>query len=123
MNCILVQRRKEFVEKNFLTLLMNFYNLFKVSENIISTLEKWPNCLVQFEDFSNDVCFDLLEIYRNKLFCFNDDIQGTGAVIVSGFMNAVKLSGLEMKKHKIVFLGAGSAAIGVASEISLIHFI
>jgi malate dehydrogenase (oxaloacetate-decarboxylating)(NADP+) len=57
-------------------------------------------------------------MYRNKMFCFNDDIQGTGAVIVSGFMNAVKLSGVEMKKHKIVFLGAGSASIGVASEIS-----
>lgn len=79
---------------------------------------KWPNCLVQFEDFSNDVCFELLERYRNDYRCFNDDIQGTGAVVVSGFLNAVKLNGIDLLKQKIVFMGAGSASTGVATYIA-----
>jgi len=79
--------------------------------------KKWPNCLVQFEDFSNDVCFDILDRYRNDFLCFNDDIQGTGAVVLSGFLNAVKLTGQPLLKQRIVFQGAGSAAVGVATYI------
>lgn len=56
-----------------------FYEL--MSEFMSSVKKQWPNCLVQFEDFSNDVCFDLLDQYRDVQLCFNDDIQGTGAVI------------------------------------------
>jgi len=55
--------------------------------------------------------------YKMRLRCFNDDIQGTGAVIASGFINAVKLSGTAFDDHKILFYGAGSAAIGVADQI------
>jgi len=81
---------------------------------------KWPKVLIQFEDWSNDVCFDLLDKYRNKMLCFNDDIQGTGAVILSGFINAVKLSEIPLKDHSVVFVGAGSAAVGVADQMSKI---
>ena len=49
-----------------------------IDEFMKTVKKKWPNCLVQFEDFSNDVCFELLEKYRKKQLCFNDDIQGTG---------------------------------------------
>jgi len=86
-------------------------------EFIDSVHKKWPNCLVQFEDFSTDVAFDLLEKNRTKMCCFNDDIQGTGAVVLSGFINAVKVSGIPIMKQKIVFYGAGSAAVGVAQTI------
>eukprot|EP01004_Peranema_trichophorum_P003079 NODE_2090_length_1692_cov_46.021670_g1786_i0.p1 GENE.NODE_2090_length_1692_cov_46.021670_g1786_i0~~NODE_2090_length_1692_cov_46.021670_g1786_i0.p1 ORF type:complete len:431 (-),score=63.39 NODE_2090_length_1692_cov_46.021670_g1786_i0:222-1514(-) len=79
--------------------------------------DKWPNCLLQFEDFSNDHCFTLLERYRHNMRCFNDDIQGTGAVIAAGFINAVRLSGIPLEKHVIVFFGAGSAGVGVADQI------
>lgn len=92
---------------------------YKFTDEFMSAIQdKWPNCLVQFEDFSNDVCFDLLERYRNKYHCFNDDIQGTGAVITAGFINAAKVTGIPLTKHKIVFLGAGSAATGVATFIA-----
>jgi len=89
-----------------------------VDEFLKAVKDKWPNCLVQFEDFSNDVCFDLLEIHRNKILCFNDDIQGTGAVVLAGFLNAIKLQGIELMKQKIVFHGAGSASTGVATYIA-----
>eukprot|EP01126_Amoeba_proteus_P020978 TRINITY_DN2129_c0_g1_i2.p1 TRINITY_DN2129_c0_g1~~TRINITY_DN2129_c0_g1_i2.p1 ORF type:complete len:443 (+),score=103.44 TRINITY_DN2129_c0_g1_i2:467-1795(+) len=92
-----------------------YYEL--VDEFLMAVKDKWPRALVQFEDFSNDHCFNLLARYVDKLRCFNDDIQGTGAVISAGFINAVKLSGVDYNNQRIVFLGAGSAAIGVADQI------
>ncbi|KAI8139071.1 hypothetical protein BJV82DRAFT_628119 [Fennellomyces sp. T-0311] len=81
----------------------------------------YPDILVQFEDFSSEHAFGLLEKYQHKTFCFNDDIQGTGSVILAGFMNAVRLAeekvGVDPKDHRIVFFGAGSSAIGVAKNI------
>lgn len=68
-----------------------------VDEFLMAVKDKWPKCLVQFEDFSNNHCFDLLEKYRNKLLCFNDDIQGTGAVVAAGFVNAARMSGTPLK--------------------------
>ncbi|KAG0231252.1 hypothetical protein BGW42_000354 [Actinomortierella wolfii] len=77
-----------------------------------------PNLLIQFEDFSSEHAFALLEKYQNNTFCFNDDIQGTGAVILAGFMNAINLAGIPAKDHKILFFGAGSAAVGVAKQLA-----
>jgi malate dehydrogenase (oxaloacetate-decarboxylating)(NADP+) len=71
--------------------------------------------VVQFEDFKNP--FPALERYRDIYTCFNDDIQGTGAVILGGVINAVKRSGVPCKDHRAVFLGAGSAGVGVAKQI------
>jgi malate dehydrogenase (oxaloacetate-decarboxylating)(NADP+) len=71
--------------------------------------------VIQFEDFKNP--FPALERYRDTYTCFNDDIQGTGAVILGGVINAVKRSGLPCKDHRAVFLGAGSAGVGVAKQI------
>ncbi|KYQ94253.1 NADP-dependent malate dehydrogenase (oxaloacetate-decarboxylating) [Tieghemostelium lacteum] len=88
-----------------------------VDEFLQAAFDKWPNVLVQFEDFSNDHCFHLLDHYRNKYLCFNDDIQGTGSVILSGFINAVRAVQKPLKDHRLVFLGAGSAGIGVADCI------
>jgi len=88
-----------------------------IDEFMKAVSSKWPHCVIQFEDFSNDVCFDILERYRQRYVCFNDDIQGTGAVVLSGFLNAVKLQGVPLLSQRILFLGAGSAATGVASYI------
>ncbi|KAF2478062.1 uncharacterized protein BDR25DRAFT_308884 [Lindgomyces ingoldianus] len=77
--------------------------------------EQWPGIVIQFEDFKNP--FPALERYQNTYTMFNDDVQGTGAVIVGGFINAVKASGVPAKDHRAVFLGAGSAGVGVAKQI------
>lgn len=92
-----------------------FYDI--LDEFMESACAMWPNAVIQFEDFSNNHCFDILERYRNKYRCFNDDIQGTGAVIAAGFLNAVEASGIPAKKQRVVFFGAGSAATGVAESI------
>nr|CCC95154.1 unnamed protein product [Trypanosoma congolense IL3000] len=93
-----------------------FYTL--LDEFMESVREVWPKAVVQFEDFSNNHCFDMLDRYQKKYRCFNDDIQGTGAVIAAGFLNAMKLSGIEPLKHRIVVFGAGSAAVGVVNNIA-----
>lgn len=81
----------------------------------------FPKLLVQFEDFSTDNAFLYLQRYRNKYPVFNDDIQGTGAVVLSGFINAAKLScaasGRPLSSHRILFFGAGSAGVGVAMQL------
>ncbi|PTU18600.1 hypothetical protein P175DRAFT_0318374 [Aspergillus ochraceoroseus IBT 24754] len=85
-------------------------------DELMSALtERWPGIIIQFEDFKNP--FPALERYRDVYTCFNDDIQGTGAVILGGVINAVKRSGLPCKDHRAVFLGAGSAGVGVAKQI------
>ncbi|GAD99600.1 hypothetical protein ATEG_09669 [Paecilomyces variotii No. 5] len=86
-----------------------------LDELMAALTEKWPGIVIQFEDFKNP--FPALERYRHKYTCFNDDIQGTGAVILGGVINAVKRSGLPCKDHRAVFLGAGSAGVGVARQI------
>ncbi|KAF4218048.1 hypothetical protein CNMCM8980_005432 [Aspergillus fumigatiaffinis] len=86
-----------------------------MDELMAALTERWPGIVIQFEDFKNP--FPALERYRDVYTCFNDDIQGTGAVILGGVINAVKRSGLPCKEHRAVFLGAGSAGVGVAKQI------
>lgn len=81
----------------------------------------FPKLLIQFEDFSTDKAFAYLDRFRDRYPLFNDDIQGTGAVVLSGFLNAAKLSsaasGRPLKDHRILFLGAGSAGVGVGMQL------
>lgn len=77
--------------------------------------ERWPDIVIQFEDWKNP--FPSLERYRNDYAMFNDDIQGTGAVIMGGIIGAVKQSGIAPRDHRAVFLGSGSAGVGVAKQI------
>ncbi|KAB8258083.1 hypothetical protein BDV32DRAFT_126361 [Aspergillus pseudonomiae] len=86
-----------------------------MDELMAALTERWPGIVIQFEDFKNP--FPALERYRDIYTCFNDDIQGTGAVILGGVINAVKRSGLPCKDHRAVFFGAGSAGVGVAKQI------
>ncbi|KAL9639772.1 MAG: hypothetical protein Q9164_000708 [Protoblastenia rupestris] len=86
-----------------------------MNELMIALNEKWPGIVVQFEDFKNP--FPALEKYGPEYTCFNDDIQGTGAVVLGGIISAVKQSGMHAKDQRAVFLGAGSAGVGVAKQI------
>ncbi|KAL7269912.1 hypothetical protein RUND412_007398 [Rhizina undulata] len=86
-----------------------------LDEMMIALNDKWPGIVVQFEDFKNP--FPSLARYKNTYTCFNDDIQGTGAVILGGVINALKITDIPHKEQKLVFMGAGSAAVGVAKQI------
>ncbi|KAL2221526.1 hypothetical protein M432DRAFT_629794 [Thermoascus aurantiacus ATCC 26904] len=86
-----------------------------MDELMAALTERWPGVVIQFEDFKNP--FPALERYRHNYTCFNDDIQGTGAVILGGVINAVKRTGIPCRDHRAVFLGAGSAGVGVAKQI------
>ncbi|ORX94066.1 malic enzyme [Basidiobolus meristosporus CBS 931.73] len=90
----------------------------KAVDSVLATLNKaFPKMLIQFEDFSSEHAFELLERHRNRYLSFNDDIQGTGAVILAGFINAVREVGIPAKQHRLLFFGAGSAGVGVAKQI------
>ncbi|KAH7318596.1 malic enzyme [Stachybotrys elegans] len=77
----------------------------------------YPNMVVQFEDFESEKAFNYLDRYRNTHRCFNDDVQGTGAVVLGGYIGAVDLSGVPIEEQRLVFMGAGSAGVGVAKQL------
>ncbi|KAI0848652.1 hypothetical protein F5Y00DRAFT_238039 [Daldinia vernicosa] len=88
-----------------------------MDEFMEAAAEVFPNMLVQFEDFETEKAFNYLARYRNKYKCFNDDIQGTGAVVLAGYIGAVNLSGVPIEEQRLVFMGAGSAGVGVAKQM------
>lgn len=79
--------------------------------------QELPNACLQWEDFATKHARSILDRYRDQLLTFNDDIQGTGAVVVGAVLSAVKAAGSRIRDQKIVFLGAGSSAIGVADYL------
>jgi malate dehydrogenase (oxaloacetate-decarboxylating)(NADP+) len=85
-----------------------------VDELISALQDKWPRALIQFEDFLTPNAYRLLRRYRDEVFCFNDDIQGTAAVALAGVYASTRISGLRFEDLRIMFLGAGSAATGIA---------
>jgi len=85
-----------------------------VDEFICAANEVFPGVVIQLEDFGNANAFRLLEQYRDQVCLFDDDIQGTGAVALSGIMGALRITGGKLSEQKILFLGAGEAGIGTA---------
>ncbi len=86
-----------------------------VDEFVDAVQEVFPKCCIHFEDWTGVDAVHLLERYRDKVSCYNDDVQGTAGITLAGMINATKLKGTELKDEKYLFLGAGSAAIGLAN--------
>ncbi|NSY32689.1 NAD-dependent malic enzyme [Pseudoalteromonas piscicida] len=78
---------------------------------------RWPNVLLQFEDFAQPNAMPLLKRYRDEICSFNDDIQGTAAVTVGSLLAACRVKGAKLSEQKVVFVGAGSAGCGIAEQI------
>ena len=89
-----------------------------VDEFVQSVQVTYPKALIQFEDFLTPNAYRLLNKYRNQVLCFNDDIQGTAGVALAGVYASTRISGIPFKDLRIMFLGAGSAATGIADLIS-----
>ncbi len=76
--------------------------------------EVWPGCVIQFEDFKQQNALRLLERYRDRVPAFNDDIQGTAAVVVAGVLASQRVTGRGWADERVVIAGAGAAGIGIA---------
>lgn len=88
-----------------------------VDEFVAAVQKRYPGALIQFEDFLTPNAYLLLNRYRERVLCFNDDIQGTAAVALAGVLAYCRLAGQALKDLRILFLGAGSAATGIADLI------
>ena len=78
---------------------------------------RWPNVLLQFEDFAINHATPLLEKYRNDICSFNDDIQGTAGVTAASMLAAARACGKSLESMRVAFLGAGSAGCGIADQL------
>jgi malate dehydrogenase (oxaloacetate-decarboxylating)(NADP+) len=88
-----------------------------MDEFVEAIQEKFTDCCIHFEDWRGVDAFYYLARYRDKVCCFNDDIQGTGGVTVAGLYNAMRIVNQTLKDQRVLFLGAGSAGIGISDMI------
>src|SRR5258707_7347883 len=90
--------------------------LFSFVDEFVEAVQAvFPKCCIHFEDWTGADAVHLLERYRDKYCVYNDDVQGTAGITLAGMINAGKLKGTKLKDEKYLFLGAGSAGIGLAN--------
>jgi malate dehydrogenase (oxaloacetate-decarboxylating)(NADP+) len=90
-----------------------------IDEFVAAVEQLYPKCCIQWEDFANFNAVPVLARYRDKICTFNDDIQGTAGVALAGIYGALRITGQKLSEQRFLFLGAGSAATGIAELISL----
>ncbi len=84
---------------------------------VTAVQKRFPNVLLQWEDFAQQNANPILQRYRNRLLTFNDDIQGTAAVATGALLAAVQATGLPLSEHRVAVLGGGSAGCGISNLI------
>jgi malate dehydrogenase (oxaloacetate-decarboxylating) len=84
---------------------------------VSAVVKRWPNVLLQWEDFAKNNATRLLERYRDRLLTFNDDVQGTAAVATGTLLAAINVTGAPLTEQRVAVLGAGSAGCGIAGLI------
>src|ERR1700722_15509127 len=84
-----------------------------VDEFVEAVREVFPKCCIHFEDWTGVDAVHLLERYRDKYCVYNDDVQGTAGIVLAGMINAAKIKGTKLSDENYLFLGAGSAGIGL----------
>jgi malate dehydrogenase (oxaloacetate-decarboxylating)(NADP+) len=86
-----------------------------VDEFVEAVQEVFPKCCIHFEDWTGTDAVHLLQRYRDKYCVYNDDVQGTAGITLAGMINATRLKGTKLRDEKYLFLGAGSAGVGLAN--------
>ncbi len=91
-----------------------------VERFVLGVKRNFPNTLLQWEDFSKQKAFTLLSRYRERILCFNDDIQGTGATACAALLTAVRIQKSRFADQRYVIVGMGQAGVGIADSIMAI---
>ncbi|MCC7052034.1 MAG: NAD-dependent malic enzyme [Gemmatimonadaceae bacterium] len=89
-----------------------------LEEFVLAVQDRYPRACIQFEDFGNHNAFALLARWRDRVCSFNDDIQGTAAVALSGLLSSTRISGTPFRDMRVLFLGAGEAGIGIGDLVT-----
>jgi len=90
--------------------------LDQLTEEFVNAVQEvFPGCCIHFEDWKGVDAIRMLKRYGHKVLCYNDDIQGTASVALAGITTALQIIGKPLTEQRVLFLGAGSAGLGIAN--------